>query len=30
MVAWVKNGQLKPADAENLIAYIKTFKAAAK
>ena len=30
MVAWVKTGVLKPADAENLIAYIKTFKAAAK
>ena len=30
MVAWVKSGQVKPADAENLIAYIKTFKAAAK
>ena len=30
MVAWVKSGALKPADAENLIAYIKTFKAAAK
>jgi mono/diheme cytochrome c family protein len=30
MVAWVKSGVLKPTDAENLIAYIKTFKAAAK
>src|ERR1044071_1201925 len=30
MAAWVKSGQVKPADAENLIAYIKTFKAAAK
>ena len=30
MVAWVKSGTLKPQDAENLIAYIKTFKAAAK
>ena len=26
MVAWGKSGQLKPADIENLIAYIKTFK----
>jgi len=30
MVAWVKSGTLKAQDAENLIAYIKTFKAAAK
>jgi mono/diheme cytochrome c family protein len=30
MVAWGKTGQLKPADIENVIAYIKTFKAAAK
>ena len=30
MVAWGKTGQIKPADIENLIAYIKTFKAAAK
>ena len=30
MVAWGKTGQVKPADIENLIAYIKTFKAAAK
>ncbi len=26
MVAWGKGGQLKPADIENLIAFIKTFK----
>jgi mono/diheme cytochrome c family protein len=26
MVAWGKGGQLKPADIENVIAYIKTFK----
>jgi len=26
MVAWGKSGQLKPADIENAIAYIKTFK----
>ena len=26
MVAWGKGGQLKPADIENLIAYIRTFK----
>ena len=26
MVAWGKSGQLKPADIENLIAFIKTFK----
>jgi len=26
MVAWGKSGQIKPADIENLIAYIKTFK----
>ena len=26
MVAWGKSGQLKPADIENVIAYIKTFK----
>ena len=26
MVAWGKSGQLKPADIENLIAYIKGFK----
>jgi len=26
MVAWGKGGQLKPADIENLIAYIKTYK----
>ena len=25
MVAWVKSGQLKPAQAEDLIAYIRTF-----
>ena len=25
-VAWGKSGQLKPADIENVIAYIKTFK----
>jgi mono/diheme cytochrome c family protein len=30
MVAWGKTGQLKPAEVENMIAYIKTFKAAAK
>ena len=30
MVAWGKSGQVKPAEVENLIAYIKTFKAAAK
>ena len=30
MVPWGKNGQLKPAEIENMIAYIKTFKAAAK
>ena len=30
MVAWGKTGQVKPAEVENLIAYIKTFKAAAK
>jgi len=30
MVAWSKNPQVKPADVDNLIAYIKTFKAAAK
>ena len=30
MVAWGKTGQIKPAEIENLIAYIKTFKAAAK
>ena len=30
MVAWGKNGQLKPGQIEDLIAYIKTFKAAAK
>ena len=30
MVAWGKTGQVKPADIDNLIAYIKTFKAAAK
>ena len=30
MVAWGKTNQVKPADVENLIAYIKTFKAAAK
>jgi mono/diheme cytochrome c family protein len=30
MVAWGKSGQVKPAEIENLIAYIKTFKAAAK
>jgi mono/diheme cytochrome c family protein len=30
MVAWGKTGQVKPPDVENLIAYIKTFKAAAK
>jgi len=26
MVAWGKSGQIKPADIENLIAFIKTFK----
>ena len=26
MVAWGKSGQLKPADIENLIAFVKTFK----
>ena len=26
MVAWGKSGQLKPADIDNLMAYIKTFK----
>lgn len=26
MVAWGKSGQLKPADIENLIAYVKTLK----
>ena len=26
MVAWGKSGQLKPADIENVIAFIKTFK----
>lgn len=26
MVAWGKSGQLKPADIENLIAFIRTFK----
>jgi len=26
MVAWGKSGQLKPADIDNVIAYIKTFK----
>ena len=30
MVAWGKTNQVKPAEVENLIAYIKTFKAAAK
>ena len=30
MVAWGKTGVIKPAEIENLIAYIKTFKAAAK
>ena len=30
MVAWGKSGVVKPAEIENLIAYIKTFKAAAK
>ena len=30
MVAWGKTGQLKPAQIEDMIAYIKTFKAAAK
>ena len=30
MVAWGKTGQVKPADIENLIAYIHTFKAKAK
>jgi len=30
MVAWGKTGQLKPAQVEDMIAYIKTFKAAAK
>ena len=30
MVAWGKTGQVKPAQIEDLIAYIKTFKAAAK
>ncbi len=28
MVAWGKSGQVKPADVENLIAYIHTFAAA--
>src|SRR5262249_15625334 len=28
MVAWGKTGQLKPAQVEDMIAYIKTFKAA--
>lgn len=28
MVAWGKTGQIKPADIENLIAYIHTLKAA--
>jgi mono/diheme cytochrome c family protein len=28
MVAWGKTGQIKPADIENLIAYIHTFKPA--
>ena len=28
MVAWGKSGQIKPADIENLIAYIHTFKPA--
>jgi hypothetical protein len=26
MVAWGKSGQLKPADIDNVMAYIKTFK----
>ena len=30
MVAWGKTGQLKPPQIEDMIAYIKTFKAAAK
>ena len=30
MVAWGKTGQVKPNQIEDLIAYIKTFKAAAK
>jgi cytochrome c oxidase cbb3-type subunit 3 len=30
MVAWGKTGQVKPADIENLIAYIHTFQPAAK
>jgi|GEM_PF-2757822 len=30
MVAWGKTGQIKPADIENLIAYIHTLKAGAK
>ena len=30
MVAWGKTGQVKPAQVEDLIAYIKIFKAAAK
>ena len=30
MVAWGKTGQLKPAEIDNVIAYVKTFKAAAK
>jgi cytochrome c oxidase cbb3-type subunit 3 len=30
MVAWGKTGQVKPQQIEDLIAYIKTFKAAAK
>lgn len=30
MVAWGKSGQLKPADIENVIAYVKTFKPAKK
>ena len=30
MVAWGKTGQVKPEQVEQLVAYIKTFKAAAK
>ena len=30
MVAWGKSGQLKPADIDNVIAYVKTFKPAKK
>ncbi len=30
MIAWGKSGQLKPADIENVIAYIRTLKPAKK